>query len=240
MAKIEQSVICVLVVVLSLSLVALAKNVTYGPFPIKGFYLVQQWYGSYCNEDSVHAECCYPKTRPTPSFTIYGLWPYDINLHFPSDCGGSSHDIVPIEPLEGRLQEAWPSFYCDSPGTDLWLRQWYIRGSCCQSLFNETVYFETSINLKTKIDIFQALSKVGIIPNNRFYPLGAIKKAVARVSNGIEPVVTCTDNKRGQNQLWRIAQCVDESGTNVIDCPFPPKDFDCTSKNILFPSYYPN
>ncbi|KAK9750762.1 hypothetical protein RND81_02G219900 [Saponaria officinalis] len=233
MAKFEKSIICTFVVVLSLTFVALGSNITsFGP--IQGFELVLQWYGSYCNQEDV--ECCYPTTgKPTPNFTIYGFWPHDGNNRYPSECGGGG-SVVPIKSLEGRLQQAWPSFYCDEPARELWLDQWRIRGTCCVSLFNETVYFENAINLQNKIDVLQVFSRVGITPNNRFYPLGVIRKVVTSAF-GHEPIVTCTENKKGQSQIWRIVVCVDKSGTNFVKCQFTLPKSDCQS-NVLFPTYY--
>ncbi|VFQ97928.1 unnamed protein product [Cuscuta campestris] len=226
------SMLMKLVLILSLSVVRGA--LCHGNF--QAFYFVQQWLGSYCNQRGTR--CCYPPTgKPTPDFTIYGLWPYNSDGSFPDNCPGDSFNVAPLKAMEDSLQKAWPSFTCPLIGRKFWLHEWNKYGTCSMSAVPELHYFESAIDLKNKINILQALAKAGIRPNNRFYPLKSIKKAVESAF-GFHPWVNCNHNANEESQIWQITLCVDRSGKKLVDCPFIPKGrIECATE-VFFPSYY--
>ncbi|XP_074300938.1 ribonuclease 1-like [Silene latifolia] len=229
MAKWEKSMFSMFIVVLSLSFVALGNEITNADF--QAFYFFQQWLGSYCNQKGT--PCCYPPTgKPSPDFTVAGLWPYDGN--FPTNCAGSSLDVAPLKPLQDSLQAAWPSFTCPQIGRKFWLHEWNKRGTCSKTILDEISYLKAAVNLKNKVNLFQALGKAGIRPNNQFYNLDSIKQAVSSAF-GFEPWVACNHNAQGNSQLWQITLCVEKTGNNLIKCPnIPPGN--CPA-SIQFPSY---
>ncbi|KAL9226209.1 hypothetical protein vseg_002047 [Gypsophila vaccaria] len=231
MAKYEKNVLCIIVLVLNLSFVALGGlEITQSNF--QAFYFFQQWLGSYCTQKGT--PCCYPPTgKPAPNFTVNGLWPFTADT-FPTHCDGSSFDVRSLKPMEPELRAAWPSFTCPQIGRKFWLHEWNKRGTCSKSLLDRDAYLRASINLKNKVNLLQALSKAGIRPDNRFYTLDSINRAISNAF-GFEPWVACNQNVQGNSQLWTIALCADKSGNNLIKCPKIPKG-NCPS-SVLFPSY---
>lgn len=54
-----------------------------------------QWLGSYCNQAGTR--CCYPPTgKPSPDFTIDGLWPYFNDGNFAYNCGNDNYDVAGV------------------------------------------------------------------------------------------------------------------------------------------------
>ncbi|XP_057542576.1 ribonuclease 1-like [Amaranthus tricolor] len=222
-----------LVVLLSLSTLALGYRT--GGF--RAFYFVQQWLGSYCNQRGTR--CCYPPTgKPKPDFTIYGLWPYYNDGSFPYNCGDDNYDVGRIKYMEGRLQKSWPTFTCPQIGRKFWVHEWNKHGTCTKSILGELNYFEGALYLKSKVNIYQALAKAGIRPdNNRLYPLKSIKKAIARAT-GFHPWIVCNTNARGHKQIWQVTLCSDKTGKKLIKCPYLPKGRGNCDNKIQLPSYY--
>ncbi|KAK9707231.1 hypothetical protein RND81_07G181900 [Saponaria officinalis] len=231
MAKLNRSMFSMFIVLLSLSFVALGNEVTNADF--QAFYFIQQWLGSYCNQRGT--TCCYPPTgKPAADFTVFGLWPYFTDGTFPHDCAGASTDVDPLKPLEGGLHTAWPSCTCPQIGRKFWLHEWNKHGTCSKSVLDEIPYLQAAINLKSKINLLQALEKAGIRPDNREYALGSIKQAISSAF-GFDPWIQCNQNSQGNNQIWQISLCVDNTGNNLIRCPNIPQS-NC-APSVQFPSF---
>lgn len=221
-----------LLVVLSLATVALCNN---GDFHL--FYFVQQWLGSYCDQNG--EKCCYPPTgKPSADFTIYGLWPYYNDGSFPYNCGSANFNEAMLKPMEDRLQREWPSFTCPLIGRKFWVHEWNKHGTCSKSVLGEIDYFQAALNLKKKINLLQALENAGIRPNDQSYPLESIKEAIVKGTGGFKPWVDCNHNAQGESQIWQVSMCVDKTGTKLVNCPFIPQGNDGCASNIKFPSYY--
>ena len=141
-----------------------------------------------------------------------------------------------LKPIEKSLQQAWPSFTCPQIGRKFWLHEWNKHGTCSKSILSEMAYFKAVAHLKNKINILQVLAKAGIRPNNKFYSLKSIKKAIARAT-GFHPWVMCNHNAEGKSQIWQITLCVDRTGTRLINCPYIPKGRGSCAAKILFPYY---
>ncbi|KAL9225943.1 hypothetical protein vseg_001815 [Gypsophila vaccaria] len=231
MAKCSSSMFSMLIAVFSLSFTALANEVSNANF--EAFYFIQQWLGSYCNQRDVH--CCYPPTgKPAADFTVYGLWPYNTDGTFPTQCAGASFDVDPLKPIERGLQAAWPSCTCPQIGRKFWLHEWNKRGTCSKSVLDEIPYLQATINLKNKVNLLQVLAKAGIRPDNRSYALGAIRQAISSAF-GFEPWIQCNQNAQGNNQIWQIILCVDGTGNNLTKCPNVPQS-SC-APSVQFPSF---
>ncbi|KAL2903936.1 Ribonuclease 1 [Bienertia sinuspersici] len=227
------SMLLKLVIVLSLSTVGLG----YRTGGLRAFYLVQQWLGSYCNQRGTR--CCYPPTGKTrPDFTINGLWPYYNDGSFPYNCGDDNYDVGRIKYLEESLKQSWPSFTCPQIGRKFWVHLWNKHGTCTKHILGEEAYFEGALYLKKRTNIYWALLRAGIWPNNRrFYPLKSIKRAIKRAT-GFDPWVTCNTNAQGHNQLWQVSLCSDATGKRLIQCPYIPRGRGNCHNYIMFPHYY--
>ncbi|CAO2829579.1 unnamed protein product [Amaranthus hypochondriacus] len=224
-----------LALLLSLSVVALGNaNLSSG---LRAYYLVQQWLGSYCNQAGTR--CCYPPTgKPSPDFTIDGLWPYFNDGNFAYNCGNDNYDVARIKPLQERLRVAWPSFTCPQIGRKFWVHEWNKHGTCTKSNLGEIEYLETAMSLKKKMNLYQALIRAGITPNNnKFYSLKSIKKAIVK-GIGFHPLIMCNHDAQGNSQIWQVSLCADTTGTKLIPCPYLPKGRGNCKAKIKFPSYY--
>ncbi|KAK9750765.1 hypothetical protein RND81_02G220200 [Saponaria officinalis] len=229
MAKLQGSIMLKLVMVLSFSVFALGSNSGVG-----AFYFVQQWLGSYCTQKGTR--CCYPPTgKPSPDFTIYGLWPYN-NGNFPYNCGSTSFDEALLKPLQTSLRKSWPTFTCPQIGRKFWVHEWNKHGTCSKSVLGELAYFKRALNLKNKINILQALARAGIRPNNQLYSLKSVKRAISRAYRH-HPFIACNRDSQGNSQIWQVTMCFDKTATRLIKCPYLPKGRNFCGSRIKFPSY---
>lgn len=200
------------------------------------FYFVQQWPGSYC--DSQKSSCCYPTTgKPAADFGIHGLWPNYKDGTYPSNCDPSNaFKPSQISDLTSNLQKNWPTLACPSGnGITFWTHEWEKHGTCSESVLSQHDYFETTLNLRQKANLLQALTSAGIQPDGGSYSLSSIKGAIQNAI-GYTPYIECNVDSSKNSQLYQVYLCVDTSGSDFIDCPVFPKGKACGSK-IEFPSF---
>ncbi|XP_010683181.2 extracellular ribonuclease LE [Beta vulgaris subsp. vulgaris] len=198
------------------------------------FYFVQEWPGSYCDTKK---GCCYPLTgKPNANFGIHGLWPNYDDGSYPSNCDPDSpFDLSEVEDLRSILQEEWPTLACPSgDGTKFWSHEWEKHGTCSESVLSQHSYFQTNLDLKEKINLLQVLKNAGIEPNGTLYSLGYIKNAIEE-GVGFTPAIGCNVDPAGTTQLYRISFCVDNTASNLIECPRFPRS-NCPSR-VEFPSF---
>ena len=138
--------------------------------------------------------------------------------------------------MQDSLRKEWPSVTCPNIGRKFWVHEWNKHGTCSKTVLDEIPYFQAALNLKYKINLSQALSKAGIIPNNQEYSLKLVKEAIAK-STGFHPWVDCNHNAQGVSQIWQVSMCVDRSGSRLIDCPFVPKGRGDCAAIVKFPSF---
>ncbi|XP_010683175.2 ribonuclease 3 [Beta vulgaris subsp. vulgaris] len=222
-----------LVLLFNLALLALANNDLSTDF--SAFYFIQQWLPSYCNQKGTN--CCYPPTgKPATNFSIYGLWPYQDDGSCLQNCPGSTFDVSLIKPIESMLQQEWPSFTCPEIGRKFWLHEWNKHGTCSKSVLDEMAYFHAALNLKNKINIFQAFAETMIQPNDQFYPLDNITTMIS-LATGFRPSIFCNHDAQGDSQIWQVLLCVDKSGTELVNCSNPYKQQGNCASTIKFPSW---
>lgn len=74
----------------------------------------------------------------------------------------------------------------------------------------------------------------GINPDDSFYSLSSIINAIKNAV-GYTPGIECNVDASGNSQLYQIYLCVDNSGSNLIECPVLPNG-KCGSR-VEFPSF---
>ncbi|XP_057530705.1 ribonuclease 1-like [Amaranthus tricolor] len=228
---VKWSISILLIMLLNLAVTSLGNVPN---FDYHAFYFIHQWLPSYCNQKGT--KCCYPPTgRPAADFTIYGLWPYNDGGNSLQNCPGSSYDVAPLKAIQNMLQKDWPSLTCPQIGRKFWLHEWNKHGTCSKSVLDELAYFHAASNMKNKLNIFEALSKARIIPNNQFYQVENIKAAITQAT-GYRPFIFCNHDAEGNSQIWQVIFCVDKSGTKLVNCSGSPQG-QCAYSTVKFPSY---
>ncbi|KAI5679024.1 hypothetical protein M9H77_09974 [Catharanthus roseus] len=185
------------------------------------FYFVQQWPGSYCDTSQ---SCCYPLSgKPESDFGIHGLWPNYKDGTYPSNCDSNNpFDLSKVSDLLKRMEGDWPSLSCPSSnGTTFWSHEWEKHGTCSESVLDQHDYFKTALNLKDNLNLLQILQNAGIKADGGSYSLSSIKDAI-KSGIGSTPWIQCNEDESGNRQLYQIYICVDNSGSNIIECPVMP------------------
>nr|GMD13486.1 Extracellular ribonuclease LE [Ipomoea batatas] len=152
------------------------------------YYYVEQWPGSSCDTKK---GCCYPTTgKPATNFSIHGLWPTLLNGTWPEYCNPNTlYDESKISDLIERLQSEWPTISCPSSnGSKFWKHEWEKHGTC--SVLDQYAYFESTLNIKDRVNFLQVLENAGIKPDGNVYEVGAIKEAI-KAGVGVTPVIEC-------------------------------------------------
>lgn len=83
-------------------------------------------------------------------------------------------------------------------------------------------------------NLFWQKNITGIKADGGSYSLSSIKDAI-KSGIGSTPWIQCNEDESGNRQLYQIYICVDNSGSNIIECPVMPTG-KCSS-NIEFPSF---
>ncbi|XP_047175408.1 ribonuclease 1-like [Vigna umbellata] len=198
------------------------------------FYFVQQWPGSYCDTQK---NCCYPTSgKPEADFGIHGLWPNYNDGSYPSNCDPNNpFNPSQISDLSSSLQNNWPTLACPSgDGMTFWSHEWNKHGTCSESVLKQHDYFEAALSLRQKANILKALTSAGIEPNGGSYSLSSIKGAI-KDAIGFTPYIQCNVDSSGNSQLYQVYLCVNNSGSDFIECSVFPHG-KCGS-DIQFPSF---
>ncbi|CAK9183742.1 unnamed protein product [Ilex paraguariensis] len=112
-----------------------------------------------------------------------------------------------ISDLRSRMQKEWPTMACpSSDGLQFWAHEWNKHGTCSESVLDQHKYFAAALNLKNQVNLLQGLS------------MESIKDAI-KGATGYSPWIACNVDPSGDTQLYQIYQCVDTSGSNLIECP---------------------
>ncbi|KAG0090382.1 ribonuclease T2-like [Podila epicladia] len=152
------------------------------------------------------AQQWHPQLGPMNEFTLHGLWP--------DNCDGSAkvrtcdRDRM-LDDVEDRLKqtdlyddmiEYWPSFKPTPQKPDynwFWRHEWNAHGTCITTLDPKCgytvdqglyTYFNTTLTLRKRYNIYNALKKAGITPRPRFdrEPREEDRYSVVKILDAIE------------------------------------------------------
>lgn len=60
------------------------------------------------------------------------------------------------------MQRNWPTLACPSgSGVQFWEHEWEKHGTCSESVLDQHAYFQTTLNLKRKVNLLQVLKNAG-------------------------------------------------------------------------------
>ena len=151
-----------------------------------------------------------------------GLWPERNDSSWPQYCPGKVWDettIKKINKLLPKMNKLWMSAYGDN--FKFWRHEWDKHGTCAiypsnkytrhiKTLFE---YFNTTLNLRERVDLISVLKSNGITPSGggvkRTFKLSNIITAI-KDKIGVNPAVKCT-----KGYLDSIYICVDKKSLKV-------------------------
>lgn len=199
------------------------------------FIFTQWWPQTQCYED-VKNKTCVPSG--ISKWTIHGLWPTVGTEHLPVYCNKSwPFDEESIEDLKPELVLQWPSYSTPDDYAAFWKHEWEKHGTCATSLSflsSEHKYFEVSLSLNIKYDIFKALNQGGRITptSDKVYQVKDIEVALFKVFK-VHPTVYCLPVKPSEQMLSYVELCFDKTLT-PINCLNSTANCDYT-KPVQYP-----
>ncbi|KAK1265522.1 Ribonuclease 3 [Acorus gramineus] len=200
------------------------------------YYLVLMWPGAYCEQSK--GKCCMPKTgKPEIDFFVRGLWTADATTGSQvTKCNQTSFYVNQLDGLSSELAKYWSNIRCPSNnGVSNWKSTWKTYGIC--SGLDEPTYFDTVLNMRSKIELLSLLVGQGYGPSNTaYYRTSDIEAAISSVI-GARPVIRCSKDQSGEFQLYEVYVCVNKEATEVIECPSPPA-FTCSDFIRFHPFTY--
>nr|POE81509.1 ribonuclease 3 [Quercus suber] len=117
------------------------------------------------------------------------------------DDGFYSLDNI-LSDLMTNLQKDWPSLSCPSSNVSrFWSHEWEKHGTCSESQIDQHDYFEAALNQKKKVNLQQILRIARIEPDDGFYSLDNIVRAIIK-GIGHTSRIECNKDSHGNSQLY--------------------------------------
>ncbi|RUS20551.1 base non specific RNase Rh [Endogone sp. FLAS-F59071] len=196
--------------------------------------LVQQWVPGY---------------GPSNAFTMHGLWPDTCSGgDGPSNGCDSKRQYSSIQSilknygdkqLYSEMQTYWPSDA--GPDDTFWVHEWGKHGTCVTTLAPtcygssykkyEDVhdYFKQALSLRSKYDLYKALSKAGINPGSN--PDVSEMHSAIRSAFGVDAEINC-DNSGTLSEIWLYFKV---KGTSTYVLTHPQSTGSC-SGSVNYPT----
>ncbi|XP_070577005.1 ribonuclease Oy-like [Ptychodera flava] len=171
-------------------------------------------------------KCKIPRTVPTDSWTIHGLWPSRTKGKAPKCCDSSlPFDEGQIKDLRCELETFWPNLLADESKTELWKHEWEKHGTCgmdVEAVNTQEKYFDIGLALNRDLNIYQMLKDHGIVPSSSIpYQYDDIANAFVNTFD-IEtpPKMAChkDEENSGTVYLYQVYFCL-KKNLELMDCP---------------------
>lgn len=168
---------------------------------------------------------------PTTYWTIHGLWPSSTTGNHPAFCNDTPLNVTELVPITNQLVKQWPTTrnYTNNFHDDcvfFWEHEWDKHGTCALSTVFE--YFNASLELNVRYDVFRTLERAGIVPEaTRGYNYNDIFDVLLE-SFGKTPEIACTAG----NLIHEVRICLDKE-SSLIDCSNRQTNCDIT-QDILY------
>ncbi|XP_074630432.1 ribonuclease Oy-like [Acropora palmata] len=168
-------------------------------------------------------------------WTIHGLWPTEGMEHKPVWCNSSwPFDESVIEDLRPKLEKQWRSYEEGHEDVEFWAHEWEKHGTCCTNLpylNTEHKYFNVTLDLNKKFDVYSALKLRGIMPSNKWiYQVKDIEDALDDYFQ-VTTTVYCY-----RKMLSYVELCLDKQ-LRLINCPRTTSN--CEYESVLYPPIVP-
>lgn len=208
----------------------------------------QHWPITVClqwREASEQHSCSLPLKE---IWTIHGIWPTKLGTKGPQFCNSSLHfNITSLDPIKPDLEKYWMNIYNNSEAA-FWKHEWKRHGTCAASLpalDSELKYFSTAINLSIQYNMYDILSKGGILLDSKEgFTSQQLSNAIRNVL-AVNPEIQCIEEK-GVSYLFELRICFNKT-FNLVDCDGIKSTYNTgnvitncpTSKPIFYPSKLP-
>ncbi|KAL0699973.1 hypothetical protein Bca4012_056095 [Brassica carinata] len=122
-----------------------------------------------------------------------------------------------VSDLMSNLQREWPTLSCPSnDGVHFWTHEWEKHGTCAESELDQHDYFEAGLKLKQKANLLHVLTNAGIKPDDKFYEIKEIERAI-KEAIGFAPGIECNKDSSHNSQLYQLV-----SVDNSLIPPYSP------------------
>lgn len=161
-------------------------------------------------------------------FTIHGIWPQNYNGSYPKECSDATFNASKLIPIEFNLTIYWTDFVNATNFQEYeYLKHgWNTR--FIKSLSTEEKFFNVSLALREKFDVYDMLFSHNIIPGS-YYDVDLLANTIKNIT-GTTIVVTCDSN----NVLTQVIFCLNKNLT-LLQCPSNLVDsLQCNSKQISY------
>ena len=157
-------------------------------------------------------------------------------VSWPQFCNTTKFNLTTLNTIKKSLEIYWTDFH--NP-INFWKHEYYKHASCAKKdilLNTEFLYFDKTLEMRKKYDLYKILSDNNIYPSNhKKYSISLFKNLFKKIFK-FNPIITCNKN----NILTEIQLCLNFN-LNIINCPndkFMNKCHDNIWYNKIV-NYYP-
>lgn len=191
------------------------------------FYLfVQLWPGNWLANDHIKG---YNFTNDY--YSIHGIWPQYFNNTWPQFCNTSKgFDIGRLENIYSNLTKYWTNF--KNPKS-FWKHEYLKHMTCINETdpYDDYKYFLYGLDLRNRINIYDALFRDNIIPSNdHHYSTQKIMNAIKK-QYGTDVIITCSNGI-----IEEVRFCMTKD-FQLFDCPANNYKRSCFQDNVLYNIY---
>lgn len=201
------------------------------------------WPPGFCSTSP--RECKHEKNT---HFTVHGMWPTIKGTEEPSNCCfDNTFDFSALSNILPILNEYWLSFYNSNNGNrGLWSHEWLKHGTCCRdipSLRGEARYFNTTVQMASRMPILEVLRKSNITPDNqKIYKSIDIYNALKTINQDKVLQIDCDYEHNQPTPILTGASFCFDIDLKPMDCPEMKRR---CQRDIIFPytsshSFKPN
>jgi ribonuclease T2 len=149
-------------------------------------------------------------------FTLHGMWPSRYGTSYPCTCTSEAFNPAQISSITNQMNSFWPSLTGSGTSQTFWDHEWTKHGTCAQDvplLKGQFNYFNTTLGLRSRMDIMGALQSAGISPTGgSSFTAATLQKAFVNYF-GVNAMLDC-DNS---NRVQQVSFCFTKQ-LNVVEC----------------------
>lgn len=181
-------------------------------------------------------------------WTIHGLWPDRNDGTFPEFCDHSNKFVLSkILPIREKLERNWPNLFVMRSISSLWKHEWEKHGTCAATVDevdDEVKYFNKSLVLYERFDIFNTLKKHEFIPSEeKVYDRVSLHQ-ILKSAYGVNIDFHCLQDQETENSLLADVRLCLTKNFHLMDCKERAWKWNsrlthhpCPANGIVYPSF---